>query len=109
MSVNGDYIGATHLAQVLSFRSKIDKKVKVEARTAANLNQEPGNIDPLALSIDPLDKVSVKLGGSENVDLKMSRSLFLPAGPKTGRNQLHHCLGHRHYLPDGCQHYLLQH
>ena len=47
MSVNGDYIGATHLTQVLSFRSRMDKKVKVAARTAANLSQEPGNIDPL--------------------------------------------------------------
>ena len=32
-----------------------------------------------------MDMVSVKLGGSENVDLKMSRSSFLPAGPKTSR------------------------
>ena len=85
MSVNGDYIGATHLTQVLSFRSRIDKKVKVAARTAANLSQEPGNIDPLTQSIDPLDMVSLKLGGSEYVDLKMSRSIFLPDGPKTSR------------------------
>ena len=62
MSVNGDYIGATHLTQVLSFRSKIDKKVKVAARTAANLSQEPG-------SIDPFDMVSIKLDDSESIDL----------------------------------------
>ena len=55
MSVNGDYIGATHLAQVLSFRSRIDKKVKVAARTAANLSQEPGSMDPIG---DPLDMVT---------------------------------------------------
>ena len=84
MSVNGDYIGATHLTQVLNFRSRMDKKVKVAAMTAANLSQEPGN--PLIQSIDPLDMVSVKLGSSENVDLKMSRSSFLPAGPKTSRS-----------------------
>ena len=55
----------------MSLRSTIEKKVKTAASMAANLSRESWSIDPIA---DPLVMVSIKLGGSENIDLKMSRS-----------------------------------
>ena len=76
------YLHGDEVEYLLNFRSQIEKNVKTAAMIAANLSQEPGSKDPLDMD---LDMVSVKLGGSENVDLKMSRSLFLPAGPKTSR------------------------
>ena len=54
-----------YLTHVLIFISQIEAKVKTAARMAANLSQEPG-------SIDPLDMVSIKLGDSESINLKMS-------------------------------------
>ena len=61
---------------VLTFRSRTVKKVKTAARIAANRSQEPGgNIEVFAM-------VRVKLDSSENIDMKISRSLFIPEGPK---------------------------
>ena len=61
---------------VLTFRSRTVKKVKTAARIAANRRQEPGgNIEVFAM-------VRVKLDSSEDIDMKISRSLFIPEGPK---------------------------
>ena len=67
---------STDLMLVLTFRSNTVKKVNTAARIAASRSQEPGG------DIDVFDMVSVKLDSSENIDMKISLTLFILEGPK---------------------------